>query len=34
MKAFDVPTGEELIQKLKATEVNMRRRSGTSEKVS
>jgi hypothetical protein len=31
MKVFDVPTAEELI---KVTEVNMRRGSGTSEKVS
>jgi hypothetical protein len=34
MKVFDVPTPEELIQKLKATEVNMRRGSGTSVKIS
>jgi hypothetical protein len=33
MKMFDVPTAEELIEKLKVTEVNMRRGSGTSEKV-
>jgi hypothetical protein len=34
MKAFDVPTAEELIQILKVTEVNMRRGLGTREKVS
>jgi post-segregation antitoxin (ccd killing protein) len=34
MKAFDVPTSEELIQKNKATEVNMSRGSGTSVKIS
>jgi hypothetical protein len=34
MKAFDVPTSEKLIQNLKATEVNMRRGSGTSVKIS
>jgi hypothetical protein len=34
MKVFDVPTPEELIQKPKATEVNMRRGSGTSIKIS
>jgi hypothetical protein len=28
MKVFEVPTAEELIQNLKATEVNMRRGSG------
>jgi post-segregation antitoxin (ccd killing protein) len=34
MKAFDVPTPEELIQNLKVREVNMRRGSGTSIKTS
>jgi hypothetical protein len=34
MKAFDVPTAEELIQNLKETEVNMRRGPGTSVKTS
>jgi hypothetical protein len=34
MKAFDVPTPEELYRNLKATEVNMRRGSGTSVKIS
>jgi hypothetical protein len=34
MKVFDGPTPEELTQKLKATEVNMRRGSGTSVKIS
>jgi hypothetical protein len=34
MKAFDVPTPEELIQKPKATEVSMRRGLGTSVKIS
>jgi hypothetical protein len=33
MKVFDVHTPEELIRNLKATEVNMRRRSGTSVKI-
>jgi hypothetical protein len=33
MVVFDVLTAEELIQNLKAAEVNMRMRSGTSEKV-
>jgi hypothetical protein len=32
MIVFDVLTAEELIQKLKETEVNMGRRSGTSQK--
>jgi hypothetical protein len=34
MKQFDVPTPEELIQNLKATQVYMRRGSGTSVKNS
>jgi hypothetical protein len=34
MKVFDVPTPEDLIQNLKAAEVNMRRVSGTNVKVS
>jgi hypothetical protein len=34
MKAFDVPTPEELIQNLKATEVNTRMGSGTSVNIS
>jgi post-segregation antitoxin (ccd killing protein) len=34
MKAFAISTPEELIQRLKVTEVNMRRGSGTSVKVS
>jgi post-segregation antitoxin (ccd killing protein) len=34
MKAIDVPTPEELIQNLKVTDINMRRESGTSVKVS
>jgi hypothetical protein len=34
MKVFDVPIPEELIQNLKATEVNKRRGSGTSAKIS
>jgi hypothetical protein len=34
IKVFYVPTPEELIKKLKATEVNMRRSSETSENVS
>jgi hypothetical protein len=35
MKAFDVPTPEELIyRKLKVTEVNMRRGLGTTVKIS
>jgi hypothetical protein len=34
MKPFDVPTPEDLIQKLKVIEVNMRRGSGTSVKIS
>jgi post-segregation antitoxin (ccd killing protein) len=34
MKAFDVCTPEELIQNLKATQVNMRRGLGTSVKIS
>jgi hypothetical protein len=34
MKTFDVPTSEELILKFKVREVNMRRVSGTSVKIS
>jgi hypothetical protein len=34
LKAFDVPIPEELIKILKATEVNMRRGSGTNVKLS
>jgi hypothetical protein len=34
MKVFDVPTPEELNRNLKVTEVNMRRGSGTSVKIS
>jgi hypothetical protein len=34
MKAFDVPTPQDLIQKPKGTEVNMRKGSGTNVKIS
>jgi hypothetical protein len=34
MKIFDVPTAEDLYRNLKATKVNMRRGSGSSEKAS
>jgi hypothetical protein len=34
MKVFDVPTARNLYRKLKAAELNMRRGSVTSEKVS
>jgi hypothetical protein len=34
MKAFDVPTPEELNRNLKVTEVNTRRGAGTSVKIS